>query len=85
MSSSLQRFLRLSLGAFLLLLLINIGLPAIFLLLQVPSFAIGNDPFWLLRWSYTDRGSGIEFNVLLLLAIAIIIGLLGLVFDRHRH
>jgi hypothetical protein len=85
MPSNLKRFLRLSLGAFVLLLLINIGLPALFLLVQVPSFAIGTDPFWLLRWSNTDRGSGIQFNVLLLLAIAIIIGLVGLAFNQRRR
>jgi hypothetical protein len=45
MFSSLTKFLRLSLGAFLLLLSVYIGLPALFLLLQVPSFAIGSDVF----------------------------------------
>jgi hypothetical protein len=83
-SATLKIFLGLSLGTFLLLLLINISLPALLSLLRVPSFAIGHDGFWLLRWRNTDQGSGILFNVLPLLAIAIIVGLVGLIIHKPR-
>ncbi|NJK54235.1 MAG: hypothetical protein HC936_18300 [Leptolyngbyaceae cyanobacterium SU_3_3] len=83
MSSNLKTFLRLSVGTFLLLLLIKIALPAMFLLLRVPSFEIGTEPFWLIRWNNTTDGSGVQFNVLPLIAIAILTGLLGLLIKRR--
>jgi hypothetical protein len=83
--TNLKIFLSLSLGAFLLLLLINIALPALLLLLQVPSFAIGNESFWLLRWNNTADGFGIQFNVLPLLVVAILVGLVGLLVKQRRH
>jgi hypothetical protein len=66
-------------------LLINIGLPALLLLLRVPSFAIGSNSFWLLRRDNTDQGFGIQFNVLPLLAIAIIVGLVGLIVNQRQR
>jgi hypothetical protein len=79
----LKSFLMLTLGAFLLLVLINAALPAIFLLFSVPSFEIGSAPFWLIRWSNTARGSGIQFNIWLWFLIAILIGLFGLLIKRR--
>jgi hypothetical protein len=83
MTQKLQAFLSLSIGTFLLLFLIQIALPAVFLLLQVPSFALGSDPFWLIRWNNTASGSGIQFNVLFLVAIALLAGSVGVLSDRH--
>ena len=76
--SSLKTWLRLSATTFLLLIAINFGLPALFLVLRVPSFAIGNDAFWILRWENTASGFGLKFNLLPLLAIAVVIGLVSL-------
>jgi hypothetical protein len=84
-ASNLRTFLSLSGGTFLLLLLINLGLPALLLLLRVPSFAIGDGPFWLLRWENTAARSGIEFNLLLLFIIAIAVGLIGLIAKQRQH
>lgn len=79
----LKTFLGLTVGIFLLLLLIHIALPAVFLLFRVPSFAIGADPIWLMRWSNTARGFGIQFNLLLLIAIALLIGFIRFWLRRH--
>lgn len=84
-ASNWKTFLSLSGGTFLLLLLINLALPAFFLLLRVPSFVIGNDQFWLLRWQNTSKDSGIEFNIFLLLIIAIAVGLIGFLMQQRRR
>ncbi|MEB3359610.1 MAG: hypothetical protein VKK04_22985 [Synechococcales bacterium] len=57
------------------LALVFAGLPALFLLLDVPSFAVGEDALWVLRWQNDAAGSSIEFNLWPLMAIALIIGL----------
>jgi hypothetical protein len=80
----LKTFLSLSVGAFIILLLANIALPALLLLLRVPSFAIGSDPFWIVRWNNTTDGFGIQFNIVSLLAMAILVGLVGLLVKRHH-
>jgi hypothetical protein len=84
MPSTLKRFLSLSVGTFLLLLLIHIGLPAIFLLLQVPSFSIGIESIWIMRWENTADRSGIQFNILFLIVTAIGVGLIGALVRWHR-
>lgn len=76
-STNLKTFLALSVGTFLLLLLINIALPGLFLLFQVPSFAIGSEQFWLLRWQNDANESRIQFNLLPILTIAILVALIG--------
>lgn len=83
-ASRLKTVLILSVGTFLILLLINIALPAVFLILRVPSFTIGTDPFWRIRWSNTTEGSSIQFNLLPLIAIAIIVGLVGFIVKQRR-
>ncbi|HEY9850996.1 MAG TPA: hypothetical protein V6D28_16125 [Leptolyngbyaceae cyanobacterium] len=82
---NLKKWLSLSLATFLLLILINLGLPAIFLVLQVPSFSIGNETWWVLEWSNTASGSGIRFNLPFLLAIAVLIALLTLFLKSRRQ
>lgn len=64
-----------SITFFLLLVLIHMALPALFLLFQVPSFSIGHQG-WILDWQNDSTGSGIQFNLLVLLAMAGLIGLI---------
>lgn len=71
----LRNWLGLSIATFLILTLVHLALPAVFLALQVPSFTFGFSDFWLLRWQNDTNGSGIEFNLIFLLTIAIIVGL----------
>ncbi|MBF2050162.1 hypothetical protein HJG54_32460 [Leptolyngbya sp. NK1-12] len=84
-ASHLRRWLRLSLATFLLLIVIHLALPALFLILQVPSFAIGNEAVWILRWENTSDSTGIQFNLLLLLTIAVGVGLLGILLPPNRQ
>ena len=80
--ANLTTWLRLSLATFLGLIAINLGLSALFLLLQIPSFAIGNDALWILRWKNDATGSGIQFNLLLLFIIAIAVGLIAVLIKN---
>ncbi|MCU0542247.1 MAG: hypothetical protein MUE44_08640 [Oscillatoriaceae cyanobacterium Prado104] len=70
--------LRLSAIAFVVEIAIFLALPALFLAGRIPSFAIGKGSLWVLRWRNDTSGSGIEFNLAFLLAIAVVFGLIGL-------
>ncbi|RUR73240.1 DUF3267 domain-containing protein [Chlorogloeopsis fritschii PCC 9212] len=62
-------------------------LPLIFNILQVPSFVLGTDAFWLIRWQNDATGFGLTFNLVSLLLIAAGIGILGVlvqVFSRSK-
>ncbi|MDM9385505.1 DUF3267 domain-containing protein [Chlorogloeopsis sp. ULAP01] len=62
-------------------------LPLIFNILQVPSFMLGTDAFWLIRWQNDATGFGLTFNLVSLLLIAAGIGILGIlvqVFFRSQ-
>ncbi|MBH8555118.1 hypothetical protein I8751_22760 [Nostocaceae cyanobacterium CENA357] len=83
-TSNLKTWLSLSAITFLILIIIFLGLPALFLLLRVPSFAIGDGALWILRWKNEADGSGISFNLLPLLIIAIVVGLVGLIIRSQR-
>jgi hypothetical protein len=63
--TKLKTRLRLSVATFLLLILIHLALPALFLLLRIPSFEV-DDPVWILPWQNDETGSGIRFNLLFL-------------------
>lgn len=76
--SKLKTWLSLTVGTFLLLIAVFLGLPALFLILRVPSFEIGDGVLWILRWQNDANGSGIRFNLVPLLIIALVVGLLGL-------
>ncbi|MBD6615614.1 hypothetical protein FNW02_07140 [Komarekiella sp. 'clone 1'] len=83
-------WLKITLSAFLLLSAIALLLLVLFTILKVPSFVIGNDTFWLLRWRYEpDASYIIAFNPLFLLIIAAAIGFIGLWLKqkpkRHRR
>lgn len=66
--------LKLGIVTFLGLLTIYLGLPALLLLLRVPSFVLGNESVWILRWQNDATRSGIEFNLLPLIIVAIAVG-----------
>ncbi|MBD2254352.1 hypothetical protein [Nostoc parmelioides] len=73
---TLSTFVGLNALALLLLVLLSV--------LRVPSFNIGNDALWLLRWQYEQStGFVIVFNPLILLAIAAVIGFVG-VYLRQK-
>lgn len=83
-SSKLRTWLGLSVTTFLLLILIHLALPSIFLILQVPSFSFGREG-WILRWQNEATGSGIQFNLRFLLAIAIVFSLIFTTFKAKRN
>jgi hypothetical protein len=79
LTSELKTFLSLSFLTFLTLILVFLGLPALFLILKIPSFEISVATLWILRWQNNTEGSGIHFNLVALLIIAVLVGLIGLV------
>ncbi|PMB41943.1 hypothetical protein CEN40_18930 [Fischerella thermalis CCMEE 5205] len=58
------------LGSFLLM--------PIFQIFQVPSFVLGTDSFWMMRWQNNEQGVRIGLNLLSVLAIAAFCGLVGI-------
>lgn len=83
-NSQLKTWLGITITTFLMLIIICTGIPAILIILRVPSFEIGEGVFWILRWQNNAAGSGISFNLLALLIIACLVGLLGLFLRRNR-
>jgi hypothetical protein len=54
--------------------------------LNVPSFLLGFPQFWLLRWdNIPTEGMAIAFNPFTLLAVAAVIGLVGLVLSQRTN
>jgi len=84
LQASLKTWLRITAVAFLLLVLIFLALPLPFMVLGVPSFAIGEKVLWLVRWQNEASGSGIEFNLVPLLIVAALVGVLGMLRQRRR-
>jgi 4-hydroxybenzoate polyprenyltransferase len=80
----LKAWLGLTAVIFLLLILIHLALPALFLALQVPSFALGREG-WILRWQNEVAGSGLQFNLIILLIVAIALGLAITLFKTKRN
>jgi hypothetical protein len=65
----------------LVLLVVFLGsilLMPIFQILQVPSFVLGTDSFWIMRWQNNEQGVRIGLNLLSVLAIAAFFGLVGI-------
>lgn len=82
---SLKTWFILSGTTFLLLIMIHLGLPALLLLLRVPSFTLeAGELLWITQWENTADGSSIQFNLLALLLIAILVGLIGAWIQRSR-
>ncbi|MBG1239893.1 hypothetical protein [Nostoc sp. NZL] len=72
-------WLKVTLSVFFFLSAMNLLLLVLFSFLRVPSFVIGNDTFWLLRWQYEPGASFvIAFNPLVLISIAAVIGFIGI-------
>jgi membrane-bound metal-dependent hydrolase YbcI (DUF457 family) len=82
---NLKSFLILSVSSFFIMVLIFSGLPAILLLLDLPSLTIGDNALWILRWKNDADGSGITFNLIPLLVTALLIGLFGFLIQRLRN
>lgn len=82
--SLLIQWLRCSLVTCLGFTAIYLCLPAIFLLLRLPSFALGNGAFWLLRWQNDATGSGLQFNLVPLFILAILIGFVTVLIRDRR-
>ncbi|MGG6239560.1 hypothetical protein ACQ4N7_13110 [Nodosilinea sp. AN01ver1] len=82
--ANLKTWLRLTAAAFVLLVVIFLALPLLFLLLRIPSFAIGEGSLWLMRWQNNPSGNGIEFNLGFLLIAAVMVGLLGVLVKLRR-
>ncbi|MCX7594340.1 MAG: DUF3267 domain-containing protein [Fischerella sp.] len=79
-NTTLIIFVVLFLGSFLVM--------PIFQILQVPSFVLGTDTFWIMRWQNNEQGFGIGFNLLSVLAIAAFFGLVGILvkaIDSKTH
>jgi hypothetical protein len=68
---NLKTWLSFTIVTFLTLMVVFLGLPALFLILRVPSFAIGDGSLWILRWQNDAGGFGIRFNLVPLLIIAV--------------
>jgi hypothetical protein len=60
------------------LIVVSFLLPVLFDILQVPSFAIGTDNLWIVRWENNAKGFNLSLDLFPLLAIATILGIIGL-------
>jgi hypothetical protein len=79
-------WLKMTLATFLLLLATSLIMPPLLTILRVPSFTIGNGMVWLLRWQ-NEPGVrfAVSFNPFTLLAIASVIGLVGVGIWANRQ
>jgi hypothetical protein len=76
-------WLKITLPTFVGLSAIILLLLVLFTIIQIPSFVIGNDTFWLLRWRYEKNDNfSIAFNPFLLFGIASMIGFVGIYLKR---
>jgi hypothetical protein len=83
--TAILKFLGVGLLTLLVLMLISAGLPALLLSFQVPSFQIGIGDWWIARWQNDTQGSGISFNILVFMAIAVVVGLIGAMRANRKH
>jgi signal transduction histidine kinase len=85
--SAFLSWLKVTLLVFLILMMSGLILLPVFTFLRVPSFVLGNDTIWLLRWQYSPEASfAITFNPGILLAIASVIGVLRMIYNsRHKR
>lgn len=75
---------KITLSTFLGLNAIALLLPLLFIIFRVPSFVLGNDKLWLLRWQYQQSTNFlIVFNPFILLTIAAVIGFVS-VYMRQK-
>jgi len=83
--TTLVKFLGVGCLTLLMLMIISAALPALLLSFQVPSFQIGTEDWWIARWQNDAQGSGIGFNILLFMAVAVAVGLLGAWRANQKH
>ena len=79
--SVVQRSLNFILMTLALLVIASFLLVPIFNALSIPSFTIGTNNFWILRWENTSQGFGIGFNWLSILILTLVYLLLGIVIS----
>lgn len=80
-SSVVQRSLNFILMSLALLVIASFLLVPIFKALSIPSFTIGTNNFWILRWENTSQEFGIGFNWLSILILALVYLLLSIVIS----
>jgi hypothetical protein len=79
-------WVKITLFAFLLLSAVTVFLLVFLTILQVPSFVVGNDTVWLLRWQYQpDAKFAISFNPLSFFFISAVIGFLGVLMKQKKR
>lgn len=79
LQNSVWQWLKITLLAFWLLCTVILLLLVLFTILRVPSFIIGNQTIWLLRWQYQPGTRfAVQFNPVTVFIIATVIGLIGL-------
>ncbi len=85
--SACLSWLKFTLSVFFILMISGLILLPVFTFLRVPSFVLGNDTIWLLRWQYSPEASfAITFNPGIVLAIASVIGVLKMIYNsRHKR
>ncbi|BAZ09034.1 hypothetical protein NIES4071_08400 [Calothrix sp. NIES-4071] len=54
-------------------------------ILNVPSFIIGNNNFWILRWENTSKSFGFGFNFFSILILTIVFLLLSIILSKFLH
>lgn len=80
-SSVVRRSLNFILMTLALLVITSFLLVPIFKALTLPSFIIGINNFWILRWENTSQGFGIGFNWLSILILALVYFLVSIVIS----
>lgn len=82
----LSRWFKITLLAFLLLWAVILLLLVLFTILRVPSFIIGNEILWLLRWQYEPGiRFAVQFNFVTVFFLAAVIGFIGLWLTPRRR
>ncbi|MBD2299840.1 DUF3267 domain-containing protein [Nostoc sp. FACHB-190] len=75
--SSLKSLLKIAFMTLALVLISSFLLIPIFKILEIPSFIIGNNTFWILRWMNNPTGFGLEFNLIAFIMLFSMLLLLG--------
>jgi hypothetical protein len=82
--SAFLTWLKITVSTFFLLMISGLLLLPLLTFLRVPDFVLGNNIIWLLRWQNNpDAGFAITFNPAIVLAIASVIGVIGMIMHRR--
>ncbi|MFH7024132.1 MAG: DUF3267 domain-containing protein [Heteroscytonema crispum UTEX LB 1556] len=82
--SVVKSLLNLTLMALCLLLISSFLLIPLLKILEVPSFIIGNNYFWILRWQNTTQGFSLGFNVISLIILILTFFFLGFIANMFK-